>query len=86
MTRPTPVSLVTSLACLSLLSCEESFDDLEKNKEVFTLAVENYHGFVRGKDAKCPMLRKNLGYAIAETDKTCVFNKPIISERLKKKS
>ena len=75
VTSPTPVSLVTSLACLSLLSCKESLDDLEKNREIFTLAVANYPGFVRGKDAKCPMLRKNLGYAVAETNKTYVYNK-----------
>ncbi len=73
-TSSTLVSLVTSLACLSLLSCKESLDDLEKDREIYTLAVENFHGFVRGKDAKCPMLRRNLGYAVAETDKTYVFN------------
>ncbi len=75
VTSPTPVSQVTSLACLSLLSCKESLDDLERDREIYTLAVENFHGFVRGKDAKCPMLRRNLGYAVAETDKTYVFNK-----------
>ncbi len=74
VTTPTPVSLVTSLACLSLLSCQEFLDDLEKNRDIFALAVENYHGFVRGKDAECPMLRKNL-ITDSETDKTHVFNK-----------
>ncbi len=58
VTRPTPVSLVTSVACLSLLVCKESLEILERGREIFTLAVENFHGFVRGKDAKCPFLRK----------------------------
>ena len=75
VTSPTPVSLVTSLACFSLLSCKESLDNLERGREIFALTAANFHGFVRGKDAKCPMLRKNLGNVVAETDKTYLFNK-----------
>ena len=65
---------MTSLACLLLLSCKESLDNLERGREIFALTAENFHGFVRGKDAKCPMQRKNLGNAVAETDKTYLFN------------
>ena len=75
MTSPTPVSLVTSLASLSLLSCKESLDNLERGREIFVLTAENFHGFVGDKEAKCLMLRKNLGNAVAETDKTYLFNK-----------
>ncbi len=37
------------------------------------LAVENFRGTVRGKDNAIPMLRKNMGYAVADTDKTYWF-------------
>ena len=37
------------------------------------MSVENFHGYVCCKDAKFPMLRKNLGHAGAEVDKTYVF-------------
>ena len=51
----------------------ESLEQLEAGREKFVLSVENFHGYVRGKDAKFPMLRKNLGYAVAELDKTYLF-------------
>ncbi len=48
-------------------------EELEAGRERFVLSVENFHGYVRGKDAKFSMLRKNLGYAVAELDKTYLF-------------
>ncbi len=75
VTCPEPVSLVTSLARPSLLSCKESLENLERDRGIFALATEKFHGFVRGKDAKCPTLRKNVGYAVSDTDKTYSFNK-----------
>ena len=48
-------------------------EELEAGRERFVLSVENFHGYVRGKDAKFPMLRKNLGYAVAELDKNYMF-------------
>ena len=75
VTAPTPVSLVTSLACLSLLASRGTLEKLEKDRELLVITAENFHGYVRGKDAKCPMLRKNLGYAVAEADKTYSYSK-----------
>ncbi len=37
------------------------------------LSLESFHGYIRGKDAKFPMLRRNLGHAVAELDKTYKF-------------
>ena len=77
VTSPTPVALTTTLACLSLLASKRTMESLEKNRETIALSVENFHGLVRGNDAKFPMLRKNLGYAVADTEKTYMFNKEL---------
>ena len=75
VTSRTPVALTISLACLALLPSKRSVEELDKNREVIVLTVENFHGLVRGKDAKFPILRMNLGLAVAETEKTYMFNK-----------
>ena len=50
-------------------------EELEKNRDIIVLTVENFHGYVRGKYAIFPMLMKNLGQAVPETEKTYRFNK-----------
>ncbi len=48
--------------------------NLESEREVVTLAVKSFRGTVRGKDNAIPMLKKNVGYAFAEADKTYRFD------------
>ncbi len=52
-------------------------ENLERGRETLVLAVENVHGYIRGKDAKFSMLRKNLGYSVADEEKTYVFGKGV---------
>ncbi len=72
-TQPTPVTLAASLATLAILLSHESMKEFKTGRERFVRSVGNVHGYVRGKDAKFPMLRKNLGFAVAELDKTYLF-------------
>ncbi len=72
-TEPTDVVLSCSLGILAMLASKVTMDNLEKDREIVTLAVENFRGTVRGKDNAIPMLRKNIGYAVSEADKTYRF-------------
>ncbi len=72
-TEPTDVVLSCSLSILAMLASKLTIDNLEKDREVVTLAVESFRGTVRGKDNAIPMLRKNIGYAVSEADKTYTF-------------
>ena len=67
------VTLTTSLATLAIVMSHQSMEELERGRERIVLSVENVHGYVCGEDAKFPMLRKDLGYAVAELDKTYLF-------------
>ncbi len=77
VTEPTSVSMTTSLGCLALVASRSTVENLERGRETLVLAVENVHGYFRGKDAKFPMLRKNLGYSVADEEKTYVFGKEV---------
>ena len=52
-------------------------ENIERGRQTLVLAVENVHGYIRGKDAKFPMLRKNLGYSVADEENTYVFGEGV---------
>ncbi len=62
-------------AFIALLSSKRTNEELEKNREFIVLTVENFLSFVIRKDVDFPTMRKNRGYALAETEKTCIFSK-----------
>ncbi len=72
-TEPTNVVLSCSLSVLAMLASKVTIDNLEKDREVVALAVESFRGTVRGKDNAITMLRKNIGFAVSEADKTYRF-------------
>ncbi len=74
VTEPTKVTMNFSLGVLSMLASKGTLENLENGREIVALAVENFRCTVRGKDNAIPMLRKNTGYAVAETDKTYWYN------------
>ena len=72
-TEPTKVTMNCSLGVLSMLASKGTLENLENRREVVAMAVENFRSTVRGKDNAILMLRKNMGYAVAETDKTYLY-------------
>ena len=72
-TEPTDVVLRYSLGILMMLASNVTIYNLERDREVVTLAVENFRGAIRGKDSAIPMLRKNVAYAMAEANRTYRF-------------
>ena len=79
VSQPTPVSLTPRLGCLALVASRTSMENLERGRKTVVLAVVNFHGYIRGKDAKFPMLRKNLSYSVADEEKTYVFGERTVS-------
>ncbi len=74
VTEPTKVTMNCSLGVLSMLASKGTLENLDNGREIVALAVEVFRVTVRGKNNAIPMLRKNMGYAVAETDKTYWYN------------
>ncbi len=54
-------------------------ENLERGRETLVLAVENVHGDIRGRDAKFPLLRKNLGYSVADEKRRMCLARRLVS-------